>query len=77
MDAGLSKDIGVEKKSITILCDSQSVFHERSKHIDIKLHFSRNVIESGLVSVKKISTEENAGDMCTKVLPGIKFKYCM
>ena len=68
---------------IEILCDSQSaihltkdqMFHERTKHIDIKYHFVRDVISRGDILVKKISTHENLADMLTKPLPRIKFKH--
>ena len=53
------------------------VFHERTKHIDIKLHFIRDVIAEGSVAVKKVSTEENPIDMITKPLPSSKFNYCL
>jgi len=66
---------------IMVSCDNQSVvhltndrmFHERTKHIDIRYHFVRNVISEGNVLVKKISTEENPADMLTKPLPIAKF----
>ena len=53
------------------------VFHERTKHIDIKLHFIRDVIAEGSVVVNKVSTEENPADMITKPLPSSKFNYCL
>ncbi|KZV44851.1 Aspartyl-tRNA synthetase [Dorcoceras hygrometricum] len=82
---GFMRDLGCEQKTLTVFCDSQSavhltkhqVFHERSKHIDVRLHFIREVIEVGEVSVKKISTQHNPADMCTKVLPVDKFGYCL
>lgn len=67
-----------------MLCDNQSTIHlmkhqlfnERSKHISVKLHFARDIIEKGTVSVKKVSTDDNAADMLTKPLPSNKFRYC-
>ena len=69
---------------IMVFCDNQSaihltndrMFHERTKHIDIRYHFVRDVISEGNVLVKKISTEENPADMLTKPLPITKFKFC-
>lgn len=52
------------------------VFHERSKHIDIKLHFIRDVIAQGYIKVLKINTELNSADAMIKVLPTKKFNYC-
>jgi hypothetical protein len=39
---------------------------EKSKHIDIRYHFIRDIIEKGLVKVCKISTDNNPADMMTK-----------
>ena len=39
------------------------MFHERTKHIDIKYHFVRDVIEEGKLKVCKISTHDNPVDM--------------
>ena len=42
------------------------VFHQRSKHIDIKFHFIRSHIENGNVKLMYISSEENLADIFTK-----------
>lgn len=68
-----------------LLCDSQSaihltknqVCHERTKYVDVKLHFVREVITKGSVIIRKVSTDENAADMITKVVPSAKFKHCL
>jgi hypothetical protein len=73
------------QKSVSILCDNQSttllakhqVFHERTKHIDVKLYFLRDMVEKGIVMVQKVPTEDNAADLFTKVLPAEKFNHCM
>lgn len=82
---GFLKDMGCEQKTIVIYYGTQSVvhltkhqvFHEQSKHIDVQLHFVRDIVESGEVQVKKISTEDNTADMCSTVLPTNKFLHCM
>ena len=66
-------------------CDSQSVihltknqiFHEKTKHIDVRMHFIRDVITQGAIVVKKISTMDNLADMMTKSIPMIKFNQCL
>ncbi|XP_070016936.1 secreted RxLR effector protein 161-like [Nicotiana sylvestris] len=68
---GLLKELGVEQKSIIIFCDSQSaiqlaknqVYHARTKHIDVRYHFVREIIEEGGVTEKEIHTTENLADM--------------
>ena len=52
------------------------MFHERTKHIDIKFHFVRDVIEEGELKVCKISTHDNPADMLTKSVPVAKFELC-
>ena len=54
-------ELGMTQPCVTILCDNQSVihlanhqiYHERTKHIDVKLRFIRDVIESEKVKVEK------------------------
>ena len=53
------------------------IYHERTKHIDVRLHFVRDVIAQGLVKIEKVSSEDNAADMMTKVVTLTKFKHCM
>ena len=82
---GLLKEFGYEQRSVEIFCDSQSaitlsknnVHHERTKHIDVKYHYIRQVIVNGDVEVTKISTEKNPADIFTKVLPVRKFKTAL
>ena len=82
---GLLDDLGVGQKQVTIFCDSQSaihlaknqVYHARTKHIDVRYHFMREIIEEGGVLVQKIKTDENPADMLTKVVTAIKFNHCL
>ena len=53
------------------------VYHERSKHIDVRLNFIRDVIEDQLFSIEKIATANNPADMLTKTLPTEKFKHSL
>ena len=69
----------------TIFCDSQSaicltkdqMFHERTKHIDVRYHYIREVIAKGDVKVCKISTHDNPADMMTKPVTATKFELCL
>ena len=82
---GITADFGLVQESLTIFCDSNGaiclakhqVFHERTKHIDIRLHFIRDVIEGGEIKVTKVGTEDNAADVLTKALPVSKFRHCL
>ncbi|XP_075515551.1 secreted RxLR effector protein 161-like [Primulina tabacum] len=67
---GIVEEIEGMKAEASILCDSQwavqlaknPIHHERTIHIDVRLHFIRDVIESGKVNIKKVPTEDNHND---------------
>jgi hypothetical protein len=81
---GLLNEFGFVK-DVVLFSDSQSaiylsrnpVLHNRSKHVDVKFHFIRDVISQGVVKLKKISTHFNPADVGTKVLPLNKFLDCL
>jgi hypothetical protein len=52
------------------------MFHERTKHIDIKYHYVREIIAKGKLKVCKISTHYNPANMMTKHVPSSKFELC-
>jgi len=83
----LLKDTGFEKfvsNPITVFCDNQSaielsknvVLHKRSKHIDIKLHFTRELVEKGEIVVQYLRTDLMIADILTKSLPKIRHERC-
>ncbi|GJZ72710.1 hypothetical protein Tco_0636856 [Tanacetum coccineum] len=45
------------------------VYHKRTKHINVRLNFIRDVLEEDRFSIQKIATEHNPADMLTKALP--------
>ena len=73
-----------ERMEVTsILCDNQSciklsenpVFHDRSKHIEIRCHFIRDYVQQGVVQLRYTPTGEQVADILTKALSKIKFTY--
>jgi hypothetical protein len=44
-------------------------FHSRTKHIDVRYHWIREVASSKLVQLDNIHTDKNDLDMMTKILP--------
>ncbi|GJZ50801.1 putative RNA-directed DNA polymerase [Tanacetum coccineum] len=82
---GLVGDLGMQQDQTVVHCDSQSaihlsrnqVYHERTKHIDVRYHFIREVISKGVVHVRKIHTTNNLVDMLTKPVTTNKFKHCL
>jgi len=82
---GLLKDLGVGQKQLELYFDSQSVihlvknqvFHARTKHIDVRYHFVREILEEEEIVLQKIHTTENHADMLTKVVTRTKFEHCL
>jgi hypothetical protein len=52
------------------------IFHERTKHIDVKYHYVRDIVAQDKLKVFKISTHDNPGDIMTKPVPVAKFEPC-
>ena len=82
---GLFEEFTSSQKSMVVYLDSQStihlskcqIFYERTKQIDVKFHFIRDVIEKCTVTVKKIGTTNNLVDMMMKPLSVAKFMHCL
>lgn len=52
-------------------------FHERTKHINVRYHFIREVLKAKTVEVLDVGTEYNVVNALTKVVPGLKFQHCL
>ncbi len=49
-------------------------YHDRTKHIDIRYHFIRDVTQKGLVDLIHLPSNDNTADILTKSLPREKFE---
>ncbi|KAE8673094.1 hypothetical protein F3Y22_tig00111812pilonHSYRG00176 [Hibiscus syriacus] len=58
--------MAVSEASAIHLAKNQ-VYHSRTKHIDVRCHFVREIFEEGKILLQKITTSENPADMMTKV----------
>ena len=58
----------------SIFIASNPVTEKRSKHIDIRFHYIREVIARQLVEVYFIPGEDNPADLLTKNLGSVKFQ---
>ena len=82
---GLVGEFGVKQEPILVFSDNQSAihlirnqgFHERTKHIDVWLHFIREVVNSQKVKVVKVHIDDNPADFITKPITSTKFDKCM
>ena len=79
----LLQELGVTNLTpIQLNCDNQSalhiaknpVFHERTKHIEIDCHFTRDKVLEGLLQLQYMPTSSQLADVLTKVLPGPHFQ---
>jgi hypothetical protein len=72
----LSRLFGKQLEAIVIHYDNHSgiklsenlVFHDRSKHIDIRYHFLRDCVQRGAVRLQYIQTDDQMIDIFTKAL---------
>lgn len=79
---GLAEELSFPQDTVEVHCDSQinialsknSVHHERTKHVDFKFHFIKDLINKGQVKVVKILTVYNPAYIFTMGLPGYKFQ---
>jgi hypothetical protein len=51
------------------------VFHDRSKHIEIRYHYLCDMVQRGALKLQYISTDEQVANVLTKPLSHIKFEY--
>ena len=74
---------GSHLEPTVIYCDNQSciklsanpVFHDRSKHIDIRYHHIRDCVQQRVMLLSYIPTEDQDADILTKALTRSKFEY--
>lgn len=58
-----------EDNKSCIALASNPTGHKRSKHIDIKYHFTREQVENKIICLKYLSTGDQQADLLTKALP--------
>jgi hypothetical protein len=79
----LSGLFGLGLEATCIWCDNQSciklsenpVFHDRSKHIEIRYYYLRDMVQRGVVRLQFGATEDRVANVFTKPLSRTKFEY--
>ena len=74
-------DYGFDIKTLTIFCDNTSainisknhVQHSRTKHIDIRHHFIRELVENKTLILEYVETNKQIADIFTKALDTVRF----
>ena len=82
---GLCSDIEFKQGAMTIYSDSQSAiclaknptFLARTKHIDVRHHFVRDMVQDGKVKLEKVETLVKVADVLTKLMNIEKFRWCL
>ena len=81
----LLQELGLKQDGYEVNCDSQSaidlsknsVYHSRLKHIEVRYHWLRLVVELRSFELEKIHTDKNPTNMLTKVVSREKLKLCV
>jgi hypothetical protein len=82
---GLFGEFGRMQDKVKLLCDNQSTIHlaknptchSKTKHIPIKYHFVRQIIDERGVSLEKVHTKENCANIFTKPVLLEKRRWCL
>ena len=82
---GLLNELCVLNENVIVFSDSQStinlcknpIFHKRSKNIDVRLHFIRDIVSQNIIRLENVLSEYNSTDMGTKILSMAKFRICL
>ena len=75
-------DYGISQDTMVVYCDNSSainiskntVQHSKTKHIEIRYHFIRDLVERKIVCLEYIPTERQNADTFTKPLDRSKFE---
>ena len=78
----LLHDYGITQDTMCVFCDNtrainlskNSVQHSKSKHIEIRYHFIRDLVEKKIVYLEFINTDNQKADIFTKPLDGLRFE---
>ena len=51
------------------------MFHDKSKHIELRYHFIRDMVQNGAIKLKYVPTKEQVAYVLSKSLACAKFEY--
>ncbi|MCO5578860.1 hypothetical protein L7F22_032707 [Adiantum nelumboides] len=77
-------DLGIKEETPMLHCDTLSaiqlahnpVYHSKTKHVDVKYHFIKEMVDDKQIQLAKVHTTDNPADLLTKGLPGESFAHC-
>nr|GEU71262.1 hypothetical protein [Tanacetum cinerariifolium] len=56
-------------------CEQNLVYHSKTKHIEVRHHFIRDLYEKKLIQVLKIHTDDNVVDLLIKAFDASRFNF--
>jgi hypothetical protein len=62
--------VAAQDNTASVAWANDGVFSERSKHVDVRYHFTRDMTKTGKVKLKFVPTKEMIADIMTKPLQG-------
>ena len=76
-------DYGIHQEHLTIYCDNTSainisknpVQHSRTKHIEIRHHFIRELVDIDTFTLEFIHIDDQKADLFTKPLDSKRFEF--
>ena len=79
----MHKDYKIEQETMCIYCDNSSainisknpVIHSLTRHIEIRHHYIKNLVEAKFVSLKFVPIELQLAYILTKPLDSLRFEY--
>ena len=79
------KELGKEQVIPLLHSDSQSaidldnnpVYHDRTRHINVRYHFIHILLKDKVLSLEKIHTSQNLADMLTNMAMMENLKTCL
>ena len=77
-------DIGLSREVPILHCDSQSAiqlarnhaFHAKTKRIEVKYHFIKDVLDDKRIQLVKLHIDDNPANFLTKSLNPQHFAHC-
>ncbi|GFY97761.1 hypothetical protein Acr_12g0003020 [Actinidia rufa] len=64
----LLSDPSIYQRLVAIILSSDSVLHERTKHIEVDIHFIRKKVRSGVITPSFVPSSAQTADMFTKLI---------
>ena len=69
--------VNADNQGSNIALARNPVFHDRSKHIDIQYHYTRDLVKEKRIKLEYVPTKDMLADLLTKSLPPLSTSICL